>query len=84
MRPIDERDWYTVYSFPTGTYMMPSASLFLYFQDDVLVMDQLDARWETFCVYHGNFFEQSGCKCRCQERDGRIIHRKQRSSNEVH
>ncbi|KAJ8618121.1 hypothetical protein MRB53_014307 [Persea americana] len=31
-QPIDEEDWYTVYSFPAGTYMMPSTSLFLYFQ----------------------------------------------------
>ncbi|KAJ8620142.1 hypothetical protein MRB53_028671 [Persea americana] len=51
-QPIDEEDWYTVYSFPAGTYMMPSASLFFYFQDDVSVMDQLDSRWETFCTYH--------------------------------
>eukprot|EP00268_Persea_americana_P004833 TRINITY_DN1156_c3_g1_i1.p1 TRINITY_DN1156_c3_g1~~TRINITY_DN1156_c3_g1_i1.p1 ORF type:complete len:360 (+),score=66.28 TRINITY_DN1156_c3_g1_i1:267-1346(+) len=37
--PIDEDDWYTEFAFPAGTFIMPSASFLLYFQDDVSVMD---------------------------------------------
>ncbi|KAJ8649897.1 hypothetical protein MRB53_002920 [Persea americana] len=37
--PIDEDDWYAEFVFPAGTYIMPSASFLLYFQDDVSVMD---------------------------------------------
>ncbi|XP_058085027.1 (S)-coclaurine N-methyltransferase-like isoform X1 [Magnolia sinica] len=37
--PIDEEDWYSEYVFPAGTLIMPSASFFLYFQDDVSVVN---------------------------------------------
>nr|Q5C9L6.1 RecName: Full=(S)-coclaurine N-methyltransferase; Short=TfCNMT [Thalictrum flavum subsp. glaucum]AAU20766.1 (S)-coclaurine N-methyltransferase [Thalictrum flavum subsp. glaucum]ANY58203.1 CNMT [synthetic construct] len=37
--PIDEDDWFTEYVFPAGTMIIPSASFFLYFQDDVSVVN---------------------------------------------
>ncbi|OVA08389.1 Mycolic acid cyclopropane synthase [Macleaya cordata] len=37
--PIDEDDWFTEYIFPAGTLTLSSASLLLYFQDDVSVVD---------------------------------------------
>ncbi|KAI3955869.1 hypothetical protein MKW98_006229 [Papaver atlanticum] len=38
--PIDEEDWFTNYIFPSGTLTLSSASMLLYFQDDVAVVNQ--------------------------------------------
>nr|6GKV_A Chain A, Coclaurine N-methyltransferase [Coptis japonica]6GKV_B Chain B, Coclaurine N-methyltransferase [Coptis japonica]6GKY_A Chain A, Coclaurine N-methyltransferase [Coptis japonica]6GKY_B Chain B, Coclaurine N-methyltransferase [Coptis japonica] len=37
--PLDDDDWFTEYVFPAGTMIIPSASFFLYFQDDVSVVN---------------------------------------------
>nr|ACO90253.1 putative N-methyltransferase [Thalictrum flavum] len=37
--PIDEDDWLSEYAFPAGTMIIPSASFFLYFQDDASVVN---------------------------------------------
>ncbi|XP_058093287.1 pavine N-methyltransferase-like [Magnolia sinica] len=36
---IDDDDWHTDLFFPSATFIMPSASLLLYFQEDVSVVD---------------------------------------------
>ncbi|RZC68171.1 hypothetical protein C5167_031428 [Papaver somniferum] len=38
--PVDAEDWYTNYIFPAGTLTLSSASMLLYFQDDVSVVNQ--------------------------------------------
>ncbi|KAF5202584.1 (S)-coclaurine N-methyltransferase [Thalictrum thalictroides] len=37
--PLNEDDWITEYIFPAGTFIISSASFFLYFQDDVSVVN---------------------------------------------
>nr|5KN4_A Chain A, Pavine N-methyltransferase [Thalictrum flavum subsp. glaucum]5KN4_B Chain B, Pavine N-methyltransferase [Thalictrum flavum subsp. glaucum]5KOC_A Chain A, Pavine N-methyltransferase [Thalictrum flavum subsp. glaucum]5KOC_B Chain B, Pavine N-methyltransferase [Thalictrum flavum subsp. glaucum]5KOK_A Chain A, Pavine N-methyltransferase [Thalictrum flavum subsp. glaucum]5KOK_B Chain B, Pavine N-methyltransferase [Thalictrum flavum subsp. glaucum]5KPG_A Chain A, Pavine N-methyltransfer len=37
--PLDEDDWYTEYIFPSGTLVMSSSSILLYFQEDVSVVN---------------------------------------------
>ncbi|KAF5178224.1 Pavine n-methyltransferase [Thalictrum thalictroides] len=37
--PLDEDDWYTEYIFPSGTLVMSSSSILLYFQEDVSIVN---------------------------------------------
>ncbi|OVA04485.1 Mycolic acid cyclopropane synthase [Macleaya cordata] len=56
--PIDEDDWYTEYIFPAGTMIIPSASFFLYFQDDLSVENQWTLSGKHFARTKGEWLKR--------------------------
>ncbi|PIA42969.1 hypothetical protein AQUCO_02000431v1 [Aquilegia coerulea] len=59
--PLDEDDWFTEYVFPAGTMIIPSASFFLYFQDDVSVVNHWTLSGKHFS--RTKMVEEIGRKC---------------------
>ncbi|OVA08391.1 Mycolic acid cyclopropane synthase [Macleaya cordata] len=56
--PVDEDDWFTEYVFPAGTLTVSSASLLLYFQDDVSVVDHWTLSGKHFSRSHEEWLKR--------------------------
>ncbi|KAF5175833.1 (S)-coclaurine N-methyltransferase, partial [Thalictrum thalictroides] len=56
--PLDEDDWFAEYVFPAGTMITPSASFFLYFQDDVSVVNHWTLSGKHFSRTHEEWLKR--------------------------